>query len=333
MPLRFARRAVAVAVVAAALAASAPASAEPSVADKAAAEGLFEQGRNLMREGKYADACPKFVESQRLDPGVGTLLFLGECYERTGRLASAWATFGEARSAARIAGDSKRDALAQQRYEKLDALVPRVIVKVNEVPGLVVTIGDTPLAKGTWGAPLPVDPGDETLHAHAPGYRDATIALHVERGETKTIEVAPLEKLVAPTDPPPNGNGTTPPHVDPPPIPEPAPVRPWQRPVGAAVLGVGAAGIVAGAIFGAFAFSTWADARDACPANRCSSQDGIDASDRAHLWGNLSTGFFVAGGVLAAAGAVMLFTAPKRHVALALTPRGDGALFALSGAF
>ena len=36
--------------------------------EKAAAQVLFEQGRALVERGAFADACPKFAESQRLDP-------------------------------------------------------------------------------------------------------------------------------------------------------------------------------------------------------------------------------------------------------------------------
>ena len=56
-----------------------------SSSDKAAAEALFDQGVRLMKQNSFSDACPKLEESERIDPAVGTLLYLGECYERVGK--------------------------------------------------------------------------------------------------------------------------------------------------------------------------------------------------------------------------------------------------------
>src|SRR6478735_9605838 len=75
---RFARR---LGVVATLLFASARAGAA-SPTDQAKAEALFDEGRRLLAAARFAEACPKFAESQRLDSALGTLLNLGDCYEK-----------------------------------------------------------------------------------------------------------------------------------------------------------------------------------------------------------------------------------------------------------
>src|SRR5262249_24412526 len=55
-----------------------------------AADRLFKEAEVLARAGRYAEACPKLEESERLDPGIGTQFNLADCYERTGRVAHAY---------------------------------------------------------------------------------------------------------------------------------------------------------------------------------------------------------------------------------------------------
>src|SRR4051794_21941124 len=91
-----------------------------SSSDKATAEALFANGRRLMASGDYAAACPKFAASQKLDPGVGTLLNLADCYEKKGQTASAWGEFLEAASAARAIGSKEREQAARDRAQSLE---------------------------------------------------------------------------------------------------------------------------------------------------------------------------------------------------------------------
>src|SRR5689334_22312916 len=97
------RRVLPAAVLALALGRALPVAAQDGMT-KATAEALFADGKRLMASGDYASACPKFAASQKLDPGIGTTLNLADCYEKLGRIASAWAEFRSASSAAHAAG-------------------------------------------------------------------------------------------------------------------------------------------------------------------------------------------------------------------------------------
>src|SRR5215471_6038057 len=92
-PLMARRRAL---FAAAAVLVATPALAEPSAQEKAMASQLFDDAEKAIAEGNVTDACPKYAESQRLDPQLGTLLHLGECYARADKSASAWASFKDA---------------------------------------------------------------------------------------------------------------------------------------------------------------------------------------------------------------------------------------------
>src|SRR5262245_10756920 len=90
-----------------------------SSSESATAQALFDQARSLMESGHAEDACPKFEESQRLDPGSGTLLNLARCYEQTGKLASAWSKYLETAAAAKNVGNSERESEARSRAASL----------------------------------------------------------------------------------------------------------------------------------------------------------------------------------------------------------------------
>jgi hypothetical protein len=173
------RRWIAAAAIVAACVAS------PSVAHaegSALAQSLFDRARVLMDEGKFAEACPLLVESQRLDPGGGTLLNIAVCWENAGKLATANAAFHEALGQAIKDQRSERKKIAEER---IAALGPRLstltvdVPPVMRIPGLQVFVDGTELSTVAWGVPAAVDGGDHRIDASAPDRRTWSTTLRV----------------------------------------------------------------------------------------------------------------------------------------------------------
>ena len=80
--------------------------------------------------------------------------------------------------------------------------------------------------------------------------------------------------------------------------------------LGIVTASVGGVGLIVGSIFGILTFTTESAADDICPETNCATQDGLDKHDQAFTFSVVSTIGFVAGGVLAAAGILMIALAP-----------------------
>ena len=59
--------------------------AAPAAAQSTEANLLFDEGRKAMAARDYPQAITKLQQSQKLDPAVGTLLNLAECFSVLGR--------------------------------------------------------------------------------------------------------------------------------------------------------------------------------------------------------------------------------------------------------
>lgn len=169
----------------------------PPRGDKVAAESLFEEGRKLVAAGKYAEACPKFAGSEQLNPSAATLLNLASCWEKTGRAATAWATYHEAASAANAVGRADYVATAQRHADALAPRLAHLTVSVTQpANGLEIKRDDVPVPAAEWGVAIPVDSGTHSLGATAPGYAPWTMAVVVPAdGSVVTATVPPLEAL------------------------------------------------------------------------------------------------------------------------------------------
>lgn len=337
MKFRCARLGIVLALALAPAAVSSLAMADPTREDRAAATALFDEGRKLVGDKKYAEACPKFEAAMRLDPGMGTLFNLSDCHEKIGRTASAWSGFRDVAAQAKAAGQPDREKAARERASALDGKLSKVrIVMPAELTGaaLALTRDGSPVPSALVGTPIPLDPGPHTLRIVVEGREpwETTVTVAAQGG-TVDLQVPAL----APRKPEASPAGTTAPtgtasgapsgsaagaptaSVAPTGSIAPVPERTWQKPLGITATVAGAAGLGAGVVIGVLAKGISDESnKEHCDAvsNRCDTE-GLkmrrDALDQSYL----GTGVFIAGAVLAAAGIVLWITAPSAPSAAA----------------
>jgi serine/threonine-protein kinase len=290
-----------------------PVAARAQAGDKVAAEALFEDGRKLMAAGNYAEACPKFASSQRLDPSPGTLLNLASCYEKQGRSATAWATYKEAASAANAAGRAEYVATAQRHA---DALAPKLahltILAAAPGEGLEIKRDGLRVDHGEWGLALPIDVGSHTVEASAPGHKSWSQTFEVgQDGSQVSVTIPALE--ASPAEPtPPSANAPAPPAVNPV-VPEStASIGSGQRLAGALIAGAGVVGLGIGTAFAVIAKNKYNDSLPNCrpgDPNLCN-QDGVSTRNDARDKGNIASVALGMGAAAVVGGAVIWLTAP-----------------------
>jgi hypothetical protein len=298
--------------------------------NRAAAEALFNEGRSLATKGKYAEACPKFEASQQLDPGLGTLLNLAECYEKIGKTASAWAEYKEAIPLARASGSQVRQDLASQRAAALESrlslLTIRAMATGEEATGLEIRRDGVPVQPAELGSAIPVDPGPHTIEAGAPGKQKWSSTVQLADAAKLLVDVpalTPLATGASPTPPPPAPIST-------PPVEQSAHSSSGstQRTAAIVVGAVGIVGVGIGAVFGLGASSKWSDAKTKCTdyPYGCS-QAALDDKSSASSKASAATVAFIVGGAAIAGAAVLWITAgPAQEKSVALGV-GPGAAF------
>jgi len=315
-----------------------PARAEAGAAQKAAAESLFDDALKAMKNGRYADACPKLEESERIDPGIGTLLYLGECYEKTGRSASAWATFREAASSAQAKGEADRARVAAARADRLQAGLSKLTIVVApeaaQLSGLRVTRDNISIESSLFGVAIPVDPGKYRVVASAEGYEPFQAELEIQaNGDAKSVQIPALKPAASATP------GAAAAATSTPETPGASPVTTaLQSPPNAAsdtgshmngartaALVTGAVGIVGlgiGSYFGIRAISKNNDAETYCPrGNKCDDQRGVDLTTQAKHAAVASDITMAIGAAFVVTGVVLYLTnEPKKSARLELHP-------------
>jgi hypothetical protein len=305
------------------------------------AAALFEQGQSLVAQGQYAAACQRFEQSQALDPGGATLLYLGDCYERAGRTASAWTAYRAAASASSKGMPAEHARVAAERAQRLTPQLATLVLVVpaeDHVSGFELSLNGKPLSPALQGAAFPLDPGRYQLLARAPGRDVWSTLIEVGRGGQQRITVPPLavSRGLSPSLPP----GAAPSPAAP--AREKDALAPSAQQVVSLVLaGAGVLSLTAGVVFGVYADSAADEStRDGCSATcvtrQAASLDG-DA-DAMRRYATLSHG--IGAGALAAAAILYLTGQPdaepgQPQAGLRITPglAAGGGVLHLGSAF
>jgi len=147
-----------------------------------------------MAKNEHAKACPMLVESQRLDPGGGTLLNLALCYEGEGKLATAQLALNDAMSQAAKDGRADRETLAREHLAAIAPRVPKLTLLAAPHPprGLVLELDGITMSAATSGVPLPVDPGPHEVRLSAPGYATWSATPKLREGESQRVQLPDL---------------------------------------------------------------------------------------------------------------------------------------------
>lgn len=289
--------------------------------DAVRAHALSDEGRRLMAAGDYASACPKMASSQALDPGAGIAASLAACYEKAGKLASAWEALRGAENAAVAAGRKDRAAVAKKKADALKPKLSQLTVTVPssaQVPGLEVSCDGAPIQAAQWGVPVPRDGGAYEIQAAAPGKK--TWSKHVElrpSGQNLAVELPPLEDVA----PPPSAQAD----VAPPEVAEPEGQHPGrtQRVLGLVLGGTGVVGMGVGGVVALMAKSQMNTAQS--EPNPAAHNDSASAVNT----GNLATLLVAVGAAVTVGGAIVWLTAPDATV----TVGASGSTLLVKGTF
>ncbi len=294
--------------------------AQAGFSEGAAAEALFREGAKAFEAGDMEEACDKFEASQQLDSALGTTLRLADCYDRIGKTASAWAAFQQAANMAGKQDQPEREQIAAERaedlFERLSYLTLEVAPSTAEIEGVQVLLNDTPVPAGSWGTPIPVDPGAQVVVVRAPGYQEWTEEVDVQAEPGKQAMEVPqlIRQEDAETDAS-SSEQTTPYEPTAPEFSTDPSESSTQRVLAYVSGGLGVVALGASGYFAYRAYKLHDQSLEHCLAgegNACSSR-GKEIRDEARQKGDYATIAAAAGFALAGASVVLLLTEPSER--------------------
>jgi hypothetical protein len=317
------RRLAAPACALALLLAALPASAEPSKGEREAARTLMDLGDRKVEAKDYPAALKAYQTADAIMGVPTTGIEVAHTLALMGRLVKAWEAASKVASFPRKVGEPEAFTRARAEGEslagKLLPRIPTVKIRVDGAPPgalLELSLDGEPLPASALQAPHKVDPGHHELVVTVTGGASARGAITLGEGES-----SPLVLTLGGTksEEPAGSEGAA------------------RSPLLYVGLGVGGAGLLAGAITGALSLSRTASIKQKCPTlTTCppSLQGDIDAANTLANISNAGFGVAVAGAALAVVGLV-ISTKPRPAPALRVlvTPVAGGAALGAAGRF
>lgn len=266
----------------------------------AAAVAFWREGRELLAQKRYAEACDRFARSQELDPSAGALFNLGDCNEQQGKFASAWSAYTDAETLSSSKPGAANQQHARDAHDAAARVLPRLsklkIVVRGSASGISISRNGRRIEQAALNVELPVDAGPQTISAAAPDHRDWSTTIQLAEGATATVDVPPLEAISRPFD-------------------MPVPTGTTRKNVALGLEIGGGAFVVAGLVLGGVALSKWSSVTDECENAMCPSESSRQArapdQDSASTFATLSTVGLGIGIVALAAGVVLQLSAPS----------------------
>lgn len=252
----------------------------------AGAEAAFTRGLTLAEAGSWAQARAEFERAGAVRMTPQIRFQIARCNAKLGRMVEALGGMRLAVQQAATTNDEVLRARLDEELRKLDARVPRVILRVEKPDARDrITIDDFEVAPVDVGRPVPADPGVRTVRVHR---GDAVVfekTIELREGSTQALVVPATVETTEPVADEGSSRWTTP------------------------VVASGVAGVVllgASAVFFVLRQNAIAELDRSCSADRVCDRSFEHVADEGRTSSALSIGFGAAG-LVALGTAVYLF--------------------------
>ena len=318
---------------------------QPSDSDIATARQLTVEGYAALKQKDFARAENRFTHADELFHAPTVSLGLARARLGLGKLVGAQEAYSRVVHTVVPADASpvfiKAIEDARKELQVLGPRVPSVVIDVKGSDTPSVTLDDVEVPNAALGVQRPVDPGKHMVRATAPGFATAEATVTLAEGGTQavTLELKPIAVTEAPTAVPLGA-----PHAGEPPFaPNPgvgddgAAHSSPLKPIGFAMLGLGAAGLIVGGVTGGIGLSKQSDLLTHCPQGACPRDTGPTYQseiDTYQTMKTVSTISLIAGGALAVTGIILVVVAPKaKRSPTAIMPLVGPGFFGARGTF